>query len=133
MHPLDAGTALLDVAGAPDAGSSPRTPDAASPELRDSGQAASDVERPTPGQVDAGFTVPVSELPEGDVCADVCAHTDCQEECLIYCRLGEVASAGEQRSEFVSCMRDHPCDYRRCWPDSDSDAACLELCSDAST
>ena len=128
--PLDAGTVLVDAAGTRDAGSSPQTPDAARPVLRDSGQAAYDAERPSPGQVDAGFRVPVSELPDGDVCAGVCAHTDCQEECLIYCRLGEVASAGDQRSEFVSCMRDHPCDYRRCWPDSDSDAACREICSD---
>ena len=79
---LDVGIASSDIGMHLDAGSNPEPFDAGMTRLRDSGQAANDVQPPMRGQVDAGFDVPVPELPQGDACAEVCAHTDCQEECL---------------------------------------------------
>jgi hypothetical protein len=101
----DAGAAV-DTGNSTDAGTRPPVSDAGAPP--DSGQ--------TPGTVDAGFVVNPPDPPEGDTCANVCANTDCQRECLIICRIGEDGMEGDARAGFLTCMDENPCDASACEP-----------------
>jgi hypothetical protein len=130
---IDGGSAQVDSGMAADSGAAPAPGvDAGRPPVRDSGQSATDATRPPSAEVDAGFVRSQPEPPEGDACADICAHTDCQEDCLIYCRLGELATGGDQRREFLGCLQDNPCDHRQCWPEIEVGEACREICDDRS-